>query len=446
MKGSRAGAHLRMAEPELGTQTRTQRGSGGYDVRSGGYRPRRSSGGGRRVIVLVALLALLAVGAYLALPPVFGAVARSLAEENPDMLRLPFVADAVREHVADRLDQPAGTDSTPVEFVIERGSSSRQITDDLVTRELVADRLAFSFILITEGVGGRLQAGAHTLNRTMTPREVADELQRPPEVVRRVTVALREGRRIEQVTAYLFNEGWSAFPPEDFYELAADPPDDIRADYPMLASLPDGASLEGYLGLGIFEVEAEIDAEGLLRTFLDRRQQELAPLLERSPPAGLEDFYEVMILASIVEAEATLDAERPVIAGVYLNRLDRELWPTRLLNADPTVVYGNDSVALRQLPIEEWVGYSFWTPPGGGMANVELDADLAGFQSYRQRGIPPWPISSPGLASIESVLEPDTSEGYLFFVAKNDGSNEHAFARTFEEHQENVDRYVRGGG
>jgi UPF0755 protein len=436
-----------MSAPELGTQTRTRR-AGRSDVRGGGYQPRSGGGGGmRRLLVLGGVLAVLVVGVLLVAPSIFGGVARSLAESNPDLLRLPFVADAVAEELEDRLDRPGGVDATPVEFIVAPGTSSRQITDELVERGLLNDRLAFAYILIREGAGSRLQAGSHTVDRTMSPRQLAAALQQAPEApTNRVTVALRDGLRLEQVTAYLLNEPWPEFNVAEFYGLAKEPPAGLLADYPMLATIPAGRSLEGYLGLGLFEVERDIDAAGFLRVLLDRRQAELSDLIGHSLPAGLDDFYAVMSLASIVEAEAGVEEERDLIAGVYLNRLDPAQWPTRLLNADPTVVYGFDTVNLRQQPLEQWVNYVFWAPIGMPMADVALEGELAGFQTYRSRGIPPGPIRSPSLASIMGVLEPDAGDGYLYFVAKNDGSRTHAFARTFEEHQQNIERYLRGGG
>lgn len=414
-----------------------------YDVRGGGFRPRTTTPRRRRWGLILVSLAVIAITAYFVLPLVLGGLFRALAEENPDLMRVPFIADSVRDAMGDRPDRPAGTDPTPVDFVIQQGASSRQIIEDLVDRELVTDRLAFMFVLVSEDGLGNLQAGTHTLNRTMTPRVVAHALQQTPgPVVRSITIALRDGLRIEQVTALLLTIPDLPFEPADFYELAIAPSAELVADYPMLALPPAGSSLEGFLAAGVFDVPLEADAEAFLRLLLDTREAELAPLISQPPPAPLTDFFQVMTVASIVEAETRVETERATIAGVYVNRLDQAKWPTRLLNADPTVIYGNDTELLREQPLVQWVDYVFWAPPGSGMGDVALSPELAGFQTYHHRGIPPWPIRTPSVASIEAVLNADTASGYLFFVAKGDGTGGHAFAKTFEEHQRNIQLYL----
>jgi UPF0755 protein len=152
-------------------------------------------------------------------------------------------------------------------------------------------------------------------------------------------------------------------------------------------------------------------------------------------------FYEVLTLASIVEKEAVLDEERPIIAGTYQNHLSNERPSVQLLAADPTVFYALDTLKLRELPFEQWFEFAFWVPPGVGLSGVELPEDLAGYQTYQVRGLPPGPICTPSLASIEAALEPDTSDNYLYFVAIPEGGGAHDFSRTFEEHQQKLVQY-----
>jgi UPF0755 protein len=132
-----------------------------------------------------------------------------------------------------------------------------------------------------------------------------------------------------------------------------------------------------------------------------------------------------------------VDSERPLIAGVYANRLARGM----LLNADPTVFYANDTMQLRQLPFDQWPGYAFGVPIKTPLASFQVSPDLAGYQTYQHVGMIPGPICSPTLASIEAALHPDTATGYLYFVAKNDGSTTHAFARTYAQHLANLRKY-----
>ncbi len=126
-----------------------------------------------------------------------------------------------------------------------------------------------------------------------------------------------------------------------------------------------------------------------------------------------------MTLASIVEKEAQLDEERPVIAGVYRNRLDRGIG----LYADPTVIF-----ALKQL--------GTWD---GDIRRRDLELDSP-YNTYRYPGLPPGPICSPGLASLLAAATP-ADVPYIYFVSRNDGT--HVFAETLREHNRNVDEWQR---
>jgi UPF0755 protein len=421
----------------------------GGRVRGGTYRPRTAQPPAdplrslTRIIFALAAAGLLLIAGFIFVPPAVGGALRSLADANPELMRFSIVADAVSAQLGDRLDRPAGTDPTPVEFVIAAGTSSRQITEDLVERELVTDRLAFGYLLYGQGASSRLLAGSHTLNRTMSPREVVQALQRQPGPGQTlVTVALRQGLRIEQVVAYLQTLGLSNFDARRFYELTTKPPAELRAGYPPLSIIPAGGSLEGFLGSGVFEVPRDITADDLLRELLDRWARSEAPaILDQAAAAG-KDPYKVVVLASLTEREAAIDEERPLIAGVLQNRLDGLNNGNRLLNSDPTVVYAKDTMRLREVPIEQWPDYYFWSYEGiGSLAGFAVPPDLASFQTWHSRGLPDWPICTPGLASLRAAAQPDTADGYLYFVAKNDGSRTHAFARTYEEHLQNIRQY-----
>lgn len=444
-RGPRPDSARREALANAGQRKRDRASLGGYEVRSGGFRPRSTNRGGRRWSIVLASLGVVLIVAWFALPPLLGGLFRALAEENPDLMRLGFVADAVAMVMEDRPDTPAGTDPTPVEFLIEQGASSRGITDDLVERDLVTDRLAFGWVLASEGSYDDLKFGRHMLNRTMTPREVADVLTGEPLTgTGGVSVALRQGLRLEQIVAYLQTLPLANLDIDDFYTLASDPPQSTRDKFGWLGLIPEGRSVEGFLGSGVFDVEPDIDAAGMLDVLLQRWQDSPSfGLINEAQSHGL-DFYSTVVLASIVEREAILDEERPMIAGVYQNRING-LDNVRVLNAEPVLIYAKDMMALRDLHISQWPEYIFWTLTGLGSAqDFEVPPDLEGYQVWHSRGLPPGPICTPGLKSLKAALAPNTADGYLYFLAKGDGTNGHVFAKTYEEHLHNIDIYIGG--
>lgn len=389
------------------------------------------------VLAAVVLLALV-VFAGPALAGVASGWARGIAQGNPDALHLPFVRDVMREELERAIREPSGTDTTPVEFEVPAGANVSDVGDRLVEEELIADRLAYEYLVITTDFAANMQAGMYTLNQTMTPEQIVTELQQPPDARQVVTVALREGLRLEQIAAYLQTLALDA-DIEEFYRLASKPTAELRKDFPFLSTLPEGRSLEGYLGSGTFEVYSDATAEELVRMLLEQWGKQVPQELFDAAKEQERDFYEVLTLASIVEREAAVEEERPLIAGVYVNRLTKLDPP--LLNADPTVFYAYDTAQLRQTPFGEWPRYTFWTIPDTALAELGVPEDLKGYQTYQQRGMIPGPICTPTRTSIEAALRPDVEDGYLFFLLIPDGSRKHVFAKTFEEHNANKEKY-----
>jgi UPF0755 protein len=224
------------------------------------------------------------------------------------------------------------------------------------------------------------------------------------------------------------------------------PPADLLGAYRWLTP-PLGRSLVGYLYPAPYPLVFDggrrrpaTTAIDLVRMMLDKFHAVAGSLIDVPAERGLS-FYQVLTLASIVEREAVQDQERPLIAGVYQNRLNGLKGIAKILNADPTVIYAVDTMALAKLPFEQWKTYSFWNVPGAPMASIEVTPDLAGYQTYRSAGLIPGPIVSPSLESIQAALNPDTTEGYLFFLAIPNGNGAHAFAKTQAEHDANKRKY-----
>ena len=416
----------------LGTVgARSRRARSGYGSRRGGGLVRFLLFAG--ILAAIVLVALATIGR----PLVAGAVV-GWAYDNPSALKLPFVADLVREDLGTALTQAPGTDPTGIEFTVQPGDTPATLLPRLQAAGLIASARAFTFTAIERGLASQLTAGTFLVRRNMTPDELVTALITARVVT--ITVTFREGLRLEQITAKLETVQGTGVDPKTFYDLVTKPPASLVAEYPWLqAVLPKGASLEGFLYPATYTLKPSSTAEDLVNMMLTAFHDRVGDQL-LSAKANGRTFYQNLVLASIVEQEAQVDAERPLIAGVYANRLNPKLWPTGRLESDPTVFYVNDSLELAALPFEQWQKFSFW-----GVLKQQLPATLpealAGYNTYTRAGLPPGPICSPAVLSIEAALSPDTKTGYLYFLAKKDGSGTSAFARTFAEHQANIAKY-----
>ncbi len=328
------------------------------------------------------------------------------------------------------LNRPAGDDPTPVSFVVQPGETAAGVAARLEEEGLVVNGEVFRRFMTYHGLDRSLEAGTYTLRANMTMHEIAEALQHAS--ANAVTVTIPEGWRAEQVAWLLEQQGLVRS--DDFMALVRSG----QYDYPWLADRPAGASLEGFLFPDTYQLPTEVSPAAVIELMLANFDVRAAPEI-KSRLAGKTIFdlklgayrpltvYDVVTLASIVEREAVVPEERPVIASVYFNRLNPAyVEETALrLSADPTVQYAKG--------FDPNTG-NWWNPmlPGEGLT---LDSP---YNTFKVQGLPPGPICSPGLASILAVLNPaDTT--YLYFHAIGDGS--HVFASTLEEHLQNQEKY-----
>jgi UPF0755 protein len=314
------------------------------------------------------------------------------------------------------LDKSASSDNTPVPFTVGEGESGAWIAQRLEQAGLVSDGNLFRFYMRYKGIDSRLEAGDYQLSRHMTMVEIGEALQHSR--MKETLVQVIEGWRAEQVAEMLEKKGLA---------MGTDVLAAVRAaglNYPALSDLPAGMSLEGYLFPDTYYVAAGSTpaqiVDRMVATFdskIDGNRRAKAQAL------GLT-LHEVVTLAAIVEREAMVPEERPLIAGVYLNRLKLGM----PLQADPTVQYA--------LGYNTEAGQWWFT----GLTVEMLQNTNSPYNTYINAGLPPGPICNPGLSAIEAVLNP-TETDYLYFMAKGDGT--HAFSVTYEEHLRNQEQYRR---
>jgi len=386
---------------------------------------------------VAAAVVLLALGTVLR--PLTRSVVVGFADANPGALGMPFVAEFVREDLGETLTAPASSDTTEVEFTVTAGESAAAIAGRLVDEGLLRDPRAFLLIAIDRDVTGQLVAGTFLLRRSLTPDQLVGTLleARDPSFL----IQFRTGLRLEQMTAYI-----QARPDEiatlemdaaDFLALVRKPPTSLLADYPWL-ELPKGATLEGYLAAGAYRVLPDTTPDELVRKILDRFYENVGLARIEAAKAAGRSFHEVVTMASLVERETADNAERAPIAGVFTNRMSGRNETAGFLGSDPTVFYVNDTLQLVKLPLAKWPAYVFWAPPKGDVP-AELPAALAAYNTYTSKGLPPGPICTPTVDSIDGALAPDTRGDYLYFFATKDGRT--VFAKTYAAHLKNIAKY-----
>ncbi len=301
------------------------------------------------------------------------------------------------------LDMPPGNGfSTP--FALERGWGVKDVAQSLEENSLVKSRWIVLLNYKRNFQGSSLQAGNYLISDTMEVDSILAKFISGDVIpVATSWVTLPPGLRMEQSLPILSDS--LGIPLSDLEDLSR------GIEYLDALGIP---CFEGYLFPETYEFADSLPAwnviDRIVRTGFEVMDTEWEG---KCRMAGLSPF-DALILASIVEREAASDAERDLVAGVFINRLRIGM----RLESCATVQYAQGEV-------REVLLYR----------DLEIESP---YNTYRNSGLPPGPICSPGVASLESVAYPDTTDGYLFFVSKGDGSGEHLFALTAAGHASNI--------
>ena len=394
------------------------------------------------VLAGVVLIALLTAGRPLIRAGVVG-----WAWDNPSAItRFDLIAEFVREDLGDALTAPAGTDTAEAGFDVQPGDTIFTLAPKLHQAGFIANERAFLYVAMQQKVGDHLQAGVYVLRKNMTPAEVAQALVSAKVNLTSVNVTFREGIRLEQMTA-LLETLQTSVSPQDFYNLAKHPTPDLLKDYPWL-ELPKGASLEGFLYPATYTLVTSSSggpfhvttADDLVRMLLDKFYEAVTPARMNVSAARKMTFYQIVTLASIVQHETALEKEKPLVAGVYQNRLDRLHGFAPLLGSEPTVIWAVDTAKLATIPIDQWKNYYFWANIKTRIVDVPVPPELQGYQTFQSTGLIPGPLSTPTTSDIDAALHPDQKSGYLYFIAIKDGTN--VYAKTLAEQNANIKKYL----
>jgi UPF0755 protein len=317
------------------------------------------------------------------------------------MLLLIFLLTAAWVHHA---LQPLDNKGENQTFEVKEGTTLNQVAVDLEKAGIIPSSTVFRLSGRLKGYDQRIKTGEYQLNSGMAPLNILEILEKGRTITHSITIP--EGFKLSQIADLLEEKGLTH--KTSFMEQVE--------DGSLVESLGfKGDTLEGYLYPDTYRFRRNEKAGKIIGVMVKRFRDIVTPLEAQIKDSGMT-LDQVITLASIVEKETGQPEERPMIARVFLNRLGRNM----RLESDPTVIYG-----IRNFD--------------GNLTRKDLKTKTP-YNTYVINGLPPGPISNPGLAAIKAVLNP-ADGNYYYFVSKNNGT--HYFSETLREHNRAVKRFQK---
>ncbi len=361
----------------------------------------------RRLIVPLIFI-LLILGVYLLIPQI---AARVYGPASPALTRGQRFQYAVRLLWYDGiLSSPTDIYGAEQSFRVDAGEPVASIANRLQEAGLIGDANALRIYLVYSGLDKTIQAGDYTLSPSLSAMDIADALQDATPA--QITFTVFPGWRMEEIAASLPTSGLS-ITPDAFLAAAQTPPAGL--DF-----LVGAATSEGFLFPDSYTLPRVMTASQLVTELARNFALHLSPDMREGFARHGLTVYQAVTLASIVQREAVVPDEQPLIASVFLNRLEAGM----KLESDPTVQYA--------LGYDE-TGKTWWKNP---LTLDDLSFDSP-YNTYLYPGLPPAPIGNPSLGALQAVAFPAQTP-YYYFRARCDGSGQHAFAETFAGHLANA--------
>lgn len=307
--------------------------------------------------------------------------------------------------------KPPVSEGRAVTLEITKGSTTGDISQMLQQNGLIKNAFVFRLWVYSQGAAGKLKAGTYLIKQGLSSHEILALLTNGNGASNTVRFTIPEGFTLEQTADLLGEKG--IVNKEKFIKAA----DEDTFDLPFLKNIPQTPGvkhrLEGYLFPDTYEIYKGATEHEIILLMLKQFDDSLTPEMRKKISAQGMTLPQVVTVASLVEREARVAKERPVIAGVIYNRLHKQ--PPMMLQVDATVQYvlgHKEELTLQDLQID------------------------SPYNTYKNFGLPPGPIASPGLDSLMAAIAPEHND-YFFYVTKKDGSGEHFFAKTYEEQLRN---------
>ncbi len=292
---------------------------------------------------------------------------------------------------------------TTIAVDIPQGSSTKAIADILKDNGIISSKLSFRIKSKLNGADGTYNYGTFYLSKDMTADQIIKILQSTTQAEQTNRLTIPEGYTAKQIAALLDERGIAAS--EEFFNEM----NNGTFEYDFLEGIPKRENyLEGYLFPDTYFLSGNETARDIIVMMLNRFEQVYNESVKDYVSSGGYTLDELVTVASMVESEAKLDEERPIIAGVIYNRLDIDM----LLQIDSTVQY---ALSTRNEVV----------------TTTDLSVDSP-YNTYKYKGLPEGPICNPGLASLEAAVKPE-SHNYLYYVLKEQGGSEHTFTDNYDD-------------
>lgn len=330
--------------------------------------------------------------------------------------------------------RPVSQDATPVEFIVEPGDSTTAIATKLRREGLIRIPQLFTYLVRTQGFDGKLRAGRYMLRPDMTMGQIMAALQTGIKI-EEIQLTLIEGMRLEEMAAKVGAVGLPNVSEAGFLAAARNGAA-FKATHFRLSSLPEGATLDGYLFPDTYRIASTASVTEVIELLLNRFDEQYLTF-ETAVRVPDVSVHQIVTMASIVQREATARAEMPLIASVFWNRLKPEnlgQFGGGKLGSDPTVQY------LLGQPGAWWPKLDTLT--ADEINNVGANTERFAYNTRANGGLPPGPISNPGLDALRAAAQPDETGNYLYFVAACEAPGTHKFATTFEEFSRYEQEYL----
>ncbi|MEG0842666.1 MAG: endolytic transglycosylase MltG [Romboutsia sp.] len=293
---------------------------------------------------------------------------------------------------------------------IPAGSTSSSISNILYENELIKNKALFKVIVKLSNKATHIKAGTYIINQSYSNMNIVDLLASGKVHHTGIKVTIPEGSTSKEIISIL--EGNKLGVKDNYMELINNPSQFY--DKFMFLKQADIISLEGFLYPDTYYIDEKSSEKEILSTMLARFDSLYTDEMTKKEKELNMSLQQIVSLASIVEKEAVLDPDRAIIASVFYNRLKIGM----ALQSDATIQYIFEER-------KKIVTYD----------DLAIDSP---YNSYKNKGLPPTPIASPGIKSIKATLNPDTTD-YIYFVAKMDGGNN--YSKTYEQHLKHVKEY-----